>query len=82
MRKAPKHKIILIIGLIFFAASPFLFWFAPQWFTPLLCIPDPYEWFPCVSTSYMIAIISPIVSLLVGTVLILVALRIGTNTKK
>lgn len=75
MRKAPKHKIILIIGLIFFAASPFLFWFAPRWFIPIFCNPSPRSYLPCTNEFLIIGLVALFVSLAIGGTCLLWALR-------
>jgi hypothetical protein len=75
MRRVPKHKIILSVGILFFVASPFLFWFMPQWILPLFCEPKPLSAFPCPDTALTIGTVTLFVSLAIGAVCMLWALR-------
>lgn len=81
MRKAPKHKITLMIGVILFAASPFLFFLTPEWpFQYLLCTPeDAYILFGCASKAYTASFYLSLVVFIVGVVLILWSLQVKSK---
>ena len=83
MRKAPRHKVALIVGVILFAASPFAFFLSPEIiFQPLLCTPeDTYELFACAGKIYPASFLLSTVVFIVGVVLILWALHISSRKK-
>lgn len=74
MRKVPKHKFVFALGILFFIASPFLFYFAPQWLMPILCTPSPRSYLPCSNEFLIIGVVAMIISLAIGVSLILWAL--------
>jgi len=83
MRKGPNHKVALIIGLILFAASPFLFFLTPELiFQPLLCVPeDVHELFGCAGKTYTASFYLALAAFIVGIVLILWSLRMNYRRK-
>lgn len=82
MRKGPTHKVAFVIGIFLFVASPFLFFFAPRWLTPLFCTPDVHEWFACSDIDFYIGVIALIVALVVGTGLMLWVININSRKKQ
>lgn len=81
MQKNPKHKILLALGIVSFVASPFLFWFMPQWIVPLFCEAKPLSALPCSNEFLLVGVVVLFVSLMVGTGLILWALHINSRKK-
>lgn len=76
MQKSPKHKILLVFGIVFSVASPFLFWFMPQWIIPLFCEAKPLSALPCSNEFLVVGAVVLFVSLMAGTGLILWVLRV------
>jgi len=83
MQKNPKHKILLVIGVILFAISPFVFFLSPEFiFQPMLCTPeDSFELFACARKIYPPSLLLSIVTFIIGVVFILWSLRINSKKK-
>lgn len=82
MPRTFSYKIILILGLILFAASPFFFFLTPELiFQPLLCSSDNHEFFGCAKEIYGASFILSTVAFILGVSLILWALHINSRKK-
>jgi hypothetical protein len=84
MQKGPKHKIMLMIGVLLFVASPFVLFLSPDWFlTSLVCTPEDQQvFFGCTKKVYTASFYLALVIFIVGTGTIFWSLPVKTRIGK